>query len=432
MGLNRLGSRCYFGIKKESTYATYITPDVKLRVKSSSVESKPTVTLDDCLIGSNMDHDSLVTGFNVGGNLEFEAFHPNEMFLLQGVWSDESAVSDPFKSIIIITYNGASPYSRLSLVGTDLIAEKATTLPTWSADTSFGTAGTLALGTSTVAQVVALITAYTGWDAVYFGTGTELATTIPAFAVTNIKTVTDGCIPLVLQSTVVASTVAKTHNLARPTTNNLPSFSILEYKDLGTNKSIAYLGNKINTFTISKDPQKPIKATFGLIGRQALLDQTDVPLTASTTQAINNQCRMIIIDQLGNIFPVTEVKKISLQVNPNLHDSKVIDSQYISEPDYQNYAATLTFDLGNNAVNWPIRPYFEAGTRMKAYVFMSGTDYADATNTIPYSMFFAMPSIGLENYSCVPSTRDKLMITGSAKVFDDITCKTVDIITSTY
>jgi hypothetical protein len=435
MGLNRLGSRGNVQIKKESSYGVVITPDVKLRVKSSSLDSKPTLTKDDALIGQNMDEFDLVTGYVVGGALEFEAFHPNELFLMQGVFSDEAAVSDPTKSYVIITYNGVSPYARLTLTTTDLLAELSANGSSWSADTNFGTAGTLDLSgatADTITEMVALIAGYTGWDAVYMGVGTEASSNIAAFAATVVKNPTSNCIPLILQSAITVSTTAKTHNLSRPTTSNLPSFSILENRDLGTNKSISFLGNKVSNFTLNAEPQNPIKCSFTFVGRQMVVDQNDVSLTTPTISAFKGKCKLVIVDTSGVIWAVTEVKKLSLQVNPNLHDSKTIEDVYISEPDYQNYVASFSFDLGNNAINYPLKPNYDAGTELKAYMFIGCESYADTTNTIPYSMFFAMPKLYLDNFSSVLSTRDKLMITGNALLRHDITMKTVDNVTAVY
>jgi hypothetical protein len=433
--INRIGSLTGVNIKKQVDFLTPITPDVALRCKPLNIEQKPTLIKDDACIGTNIDTDYMVGGYTVQGSLEFDGLHANELFLLQGVFPDESAVTDPTKTYIVIAYNGTNAYTRLSLVATDLIAEKSTNGSSWTPDTAFCTTGTMSLvdaNYNTVLEVVAAINSYTGYDCVMFGTGTEASSSIPAFAVTNLNTATTN-VPLILQSSIAASTTAKTHNLTLGTTNNLPAFTIRAKQDLGTNQSINFEGCKFSNFSMTLEPQGLLKTTFAVTGKNETTGQTDLSLAVSKTKPMTvSNARMIFIDNAGNIVQSSEVKSLSITVNPKLHDSKSIQTMYIEEPDYQNYEIKLAFSVANNSVNFQLRSKWQASTKIRCYVYIGGIEEVDTTNDIVYSIFYEFPEVILSNYSSAVSTRDKLFITGAGEVLTSVIVKTVDGELTTY
>jgi hypothetical protein len=433
--INRLGSLTGVAVKKQVDFDTAITPDKPLRCKPFNIEQKPNLIKDDACVGQNIDQGHMVGGYNVTGSLEFEGLHPDEFFLLQGVFPDESTISDPTKTFVLVSYTGSNEYERLSLVTTNLLAEKSTDGLSWSDDTDFGTAGTIDISASaydTIAELVAEIDGTTGFSCVMFGTGTEASTSIPVFAVTQIRNAT-GRIPLLLKSRIAASTTAKTHQMTIGSTNALPSYTFRANADLGTDKSINYEGCKFSNFSLSLEPQGLLKTTFGIMGKKETTDQTDLSLTLGTLKPMTiSNTKMVFIDKNGVIYALSEVKSAGIEVNPSLHDSKSIQTAYIEEPDYQNYEIKNSFSCANNATNMPLRPNWQAADEVRCYLYIGGVQEVDETNHILPTIFFEMPYMTLSNFSSAVSTRDKLFVTGEGMVVKEITVYTVDQELTTY
>ncbi len=433
--INRLGSLTGVACKKQVDFDTPITPDKPLRCKPFNVEQKPNLIKDDACVGQNIDQGHMVGGYNTTGNLEFEGIHPDEFFLLQGVFPDESAVEDPTKTFILISYTGSNAYERLSLVTTNLKAEKSTDGSSWSDDTGFGTAGTIDISAGaydTIAELVAAINATSGWDCVMFGTGTEASSSIPVFAITQVRNAS-GRIPLLLKSQIAASTTAKTHKLTIGNTNSLPSYTFRAKADQGTNKSINFESCKFSNFSLSLEPQGLLKTTFGIVGKKENPDQTDLALTLGTVKPMTiANTKMVFVDKDGVIYTLSEVKSAGLSVNPSLHDSKSIQSAYIEEPDYQNYEIKNSFSCANNAANMALRPNWQNADEVRCYLFIGGVQEVDSINHIMPSLFFEMPNVTLSNFSSAVSTRDKLFIQGEGSVVKGINVYTVDAELTTY
>lgn len=443
---NRLGSKGSIGYKKQADFDTKITVDQLVQgIESENFDAKPTIYKDNSLIGQDVQTDDFFTGYEaVSSTLGIKAFHPINDNLLSMLFGDEAAVSDPVKSFIVITAkSNANNYIRLSLVGTDLIAEKSTNGSAWSADTAFCTTGTMSLVAAaydTVAEVVTAINGYTGYAAVLIGgNGSEASTNIPAFAVTTLKSLTS-YIPLFLKSAITASTTAKAHNMQLPVTGVNSCYSFLVNRNLGTNQSINFTGCKANQLTIKAEAGNPIAIDIALVGKKQETAQTDVAITRTVQIPYTAAyAKIVLIDyETGTIITGTEVKSLNLTAGINLDDGKYIGDQYIYEPKPQNKTVTLDFSIGNNSNNYGLKAIFDAVTSLQAYIYIGHGSYCDSSNAIPYSICCKMSNIKLTESSSVISTRDKLIMTAKAELLapknseNKLDFIVVDTTTATY
>ena len=186
---NRVGRFSELAYKKESAWGTYIAPDKKLRMISEGLNTIVDPVEIDNLIGKEGVTDVIKVGENANGVIESKCYPDEVGEFLHGCLGDQSAVTDPYNSVLVVSYNGTEIGARLTKTGSNLLAEIHNGT-TWVADTNFNTTGTIDLSTAsfdTMTELQLVINGYTGWQAYLFGLTSDLTINIPDFTATNLK-----------------------------------------------------------------------------------------------------------------------------------------------------------------------------------------------------------------------------------------------------
>lgn len=418
MACGRTGRLGNGSFKKETAYGTYVAPDLLLRLSSESINRTIAHTEDEAIVGEIYTTEMILTSDGASGSIDTSLHGDTAGVLLQGVLGGESAVSDPFNSVIAVSYNGVSPYARLSLVGTDLLAELSADGSIWAADTNFNTTGTIDISSApfdTFAELSTAIATYTGWEANLFGLTTATSTNIPVFAVTNVKAAGIQQGAKLLTACVSASTLAKTHNLTPAAVGTcLPSYTFQFNRVLGTNKSVAFTGSKISSVGITLTAKELAKASISVMAQKEVVDQTDVSLAVPNVQAFTAQKTKILhVRNDGTQLIMDEVKDLSLTINSNLDENGAIGSLYNLEPVRQKSTIDLSYTANNTSTQYAVRDNYINDQTVETIIWLESNTEIDSTNDIPYSILFRIPSVKFTDFNSPLSTADRLTISAS-------------------
>ena len=414
----RLGNVTY---KKETTFDTYVAGDGYLRVSSESLNRTVEHTEDPALISEIYTTDMIKVGDGIAGGME-AVMHGDEMGeLIWGVLGGQSSAVQPAKSWLLVGYNGTANYIRLTKSGTSLTAETSSNGSTWVGDTNFSTAaGVLDLSAAandTLTELQTVIAGKTGYDSVLFGSGTPASSDIADFTATAIRSndVKVGAYAMKLENT---STVAKMHTVyPAAATGSLPSFSFTINRALGTNESIAATGCKFSSIVLNSAAKDLCKYSLTIDGVHELTSQTDVSVTVPTIEGyLAANMKIVIEEPDGTLTEMNEVKDYSLTINSNLDDNRVIGSYYKKEQERQGATMELSFTANNTTTQYPIRDNYVDDTPVSMYLYWTSNDYADSTNSIPYSIMIRIPDVKLTDFNSPLSTPDRLTITGAGRV----------------
>lgn len=413
----RLGNVAF---KKESTFDTYVAGDIYLRASSESLARKIDTAEDPALVGEIFTTDLIQVGDGYAGSLESAAHGDTIGNIIYGVLGGEAAVDDPVNAFIVMSYNGASAYARLSIVGSNLLAELSSDGSSWSADTNFNTTGTIDLSAAafdTVAELTTAVAAYTGWDAVSFGLGAALTATIPAFAITNLKAVGAIVGSMLLRCEQTTATLSKMHTVTPAlAATSLPSWSFTVNRVLGTNQSLGFSGAKMNSASISVSAKDLMKVSCAVVGATEASAKNDLALTLPTVQAFTApNVKMVIVDSTGAQIEFTEVKDISLTLNANLDDNKVVGSLVTKEMDRQGATLDLSFTANNTSAQYALRTSYTGMTSCEVFIYAESTTYVDLAKLVKYNMMFRIPSVKFEDFNSPLSTPDRLTIAATGK-----------------
>jgi len=412
----RLGNASY---KKETSWGTYIAGDTKIRISTESLARTIEHTEDPALVGEIYTTDMIKVGDGIGGSME-AVMHGDEVGeLIWGVLGGQSSATQPAKAWILVSYSGVSNYARLTKSGSTITAELSSAGSSWTVDTnwsSLGTIDTSLAANDTLSELTAVIAAKTGWDAILFGDsmGSSL---ISDFTATNVRSA-DVRVGGYLLKSQVTSTTAKMHTIyPAAATLSLPSFSFTLNRVLGANKSIGAVGCKINTIVLSSAAKDLCKYSLTIDGKQESIDQNDTSVTVPTIEGFLAANMKIVVEQPdGSLVEMDEVKDYSLTINANLDDNRVIGSYYKKEQERQGATIEFSFTANNTDTQYALRTNYTGDTSVGMYIYWKSNDYADTTNSIPYSMLIRIPDAKLTDFNSPLSTPDRLTITGAGKV----------------
>jgi hypothetical protein len=424
------------GMKKEATYGTYIEADIPLRVTTFSVDRKIEHTEDPALIGEVFPTDLVKVGDRIEGSVEAMA-HPEEIGLyLHMAMGEEAAVANPAQGYLFITYTGSEDYADIVVSSNSLTASVGDDVGTKAADTNFNTTGTIDLTTGsfdTLAEVATAINGYTGWQASYKGLASADTSQIADLAAYKLKEAGVYVRTAILECTVV-STAAKKHAITPADADaNLPSYSFMEDLTLGTGEALAYTGMKSTGITLSASAGDLVKLSNSLKGYTEEASKTYPALTIPTYTAYKAANTTVYIN--GTAFTVA--KDFSLNLNPNLDDSKVLGSYYNQEPIRQANTAEISGNLFLNTTTWGYRSNYTEGDKVEVLIYMETEAYADTGNTVVFATLIRLNQVILTQYASSLNTPDRLTIAfaGSAvnsANHDTVEISVVDDATSTY
>jgi hypothetical protein len=413
----RLGNVAY---KKETTWGTYVAGDAYLRVSTESLNRTVEHTEDPALVSEIYTTDMIKVGDGISGSME-AVMHGDEMGeVIWGVLGGQSSAVNPAKSWLLVGYNGTANYMRLTKSGTSLTAETSSNGSTWVGDTNFSSlAGVLDLSAAandTLTELTAVIAAKTGYDAVLFGSGTPASSDILDFSATEIRSndVKVGAYAMKLQT---SSTEAKMHTVyPAAATGSLPSFSFTINRVLGADKSVGAVGCKFGSITLTSTAKDLCKYSLTVDGKAEEVDQSDVSVTVPTIEGyLAANMKIVIEEPDGTLTEMDEVKDYSLTINANLDDNRVVGSYYKKEQERQGATIEFSFTANNTTTQYPIRDNYIDDTPVSVYLYWKSNDYADTTNSIPYSIMVRIPDAKLTDYNSPLSTPDRLTITGAGR-----------------
>lgn len=412
----RLGN---VALKKESTWGTYIAGDIYLRVATESLENQITHVEDEALVGEIYTTENVKVGENVAGALD-GALHGDTVGpILHGTLGGENAVSNPVIGNVIVNYSGTALYARLTKTGTTLLAETSSDGSTWAGDANFGSSTGIDLSSAaydTLTELSSQIDGFTGWASTLMGSGSGDSSNIADFAATQLHANDVKIGALKMSDAIAASTTSKTHTLFPADSSvSLPSFSVTTNRVLGTNKSLGFVGCKFASTAISVAASDLFKVSVTVDGRAEETDKTDLSLTLPIIQAFSaSNAQILFIKDDGTQVDFDEVKDLSVTINTNVDDNRVVGSVYKKEQTRQKSTIELSFNANNTDGQYGIRTEYTAGDPVECWIYVKSNTNADTTNSIPYSLVFRIPRLILTNYNSPLSTPDRLVITASA------------------
>jgi hypothetical protein len=227
------------------------------------------------------------------------------------------------------------------------------------------------------------------------------------------------------------STEAKQHTLTPAgTTLSLPSFSLTINRDLGTNESIGAVGCKFSSITLTNAAKDLCKFSLTVDGKQEETSKNDTSVTVPTIEGFLSANMKIVMEEAdGSLTEMDEVKDYSVTINANVDDNRVIGSYYKKEQVRQNSTIEYSFTANNTTTQYAIRSNYTADTPVGVYLYWVSNDYADTTNSIPYSMLIRIPDSKLTDFNSPLSTPDRLTISGAGTVIKPLNTSYTDHIT---
>jgi hypothetical protein len=186
-------------------------------------------------------------------------------------------------------------------------------------------------------------------------------------------------------------------------------------RDLGSNKSVAAVGAKINSITLNNTAKDLCKYTLAIDGKNEEIDQTDLSVTVPTVEGFLAANMKIVFEESdGTLTEMDEVKDYSVTINSNLDDNRVIGSYYKKEQVRQNATIEVSFTANNTTTQYGLRDNYSSDTPLGMYVYWKSND--TVVTEVPYSMLFRIPDVKLTDYNSPLSTPDRLTITGAGTV----------------
>lgn len=444
--MSRTGRLGNISFKKESTWGSYIAGDLYLRASTESLANKIDNVEDPSLVGQIFPTDQIKVAEGVEGGIEGVCQPDTIGVLLHGVLGGESsAVGNGTLGHIVVSYNGANAYERITKATTNLTVEKSTLGSSWIGDSTFGTAGVLDLSSSlydNLGLLTTYISSISGFDAVLLGSSTAGSTNIANFSATNLKSASVKVGAKILDCESSVSTTAKKHSLfSALATQELPSYSFTINRVLGTNQSLGYIGCKIKSLSIQQSAKDLSKISISLDGKQELTAQTDISLTLPTAQAFSsNNWKIVFEDSTGNLTEFDEVKDLSININSNVDDNRVVGSLYKKEQIRQKGTIDISMTANNTSTQYALRTSYLNSTGVSVYLYVKSATLIDSTNSVPYSLLIRIPEIKFTDFASPLNTPDRLTITAAGSVIkpknttytQHIYCYVVDNDITTY
>lgn len=402
--------------KKESSWGSYVAGDVMMRAATESLERKVEHEEDPALVKESFTTDMIKISDGASGGIELK-LHPDVTgILLKGALGGEDSVGSPVNGYIIINYTGSIAYARLTISTNIMTAETSIDGTTWINSVTFNSGNTIDLTNAsfdTLAELATAIDGYADWTAQYFGLSSAATNTIGNLSATKMKVNGSKVGAVVLTTKVAGSTAAKVHTLyPSDTSTNLPSYSFTVNRTAGTNKSLGYVGSKINSLTLQISAKTLVSASLAISCKAEEVDKNDISLTVPTLTAFKAANTSVMLDDLL----LDELKDFTLTLSNNVDETGVVGSDYIVEQIRQGATLEVSFTCNMTDNIYAQRSKYIADTPVEMIIYMKSDDYCDSTNQIPYSMLIRLNRVKLKQFSAPLSGPDRITITGSGTV----------------
>jgi hypothetical protein len=401
--------------KKEVTEGTYVAPSQSIHALPGSLNYTPKVIEDASNVGEVFTTNQFKVGKEIAGAFNFNLHPYFAGDVLYYTLGQSDAPTNPPQGLLYIWYTGTDNYVRVRVVGTDLIAETSADGVTYAGDTNFGTAGTLDLtgtGVDTLAELSAVIEGYTGWESQYVGLGTSASSNIAAFANQIIRNNDIDRGALVIPYTVT-SAIAKKHYIysSNSSSDDIPSFSGVMDRTGIANTAIGWAGIKATQTQLKITSKEIISATMNARAKTYETGKTysasDIP--ANSKPFIANGNSRVWIDRMPCRF-----KDLTIDINNNMFMDECIGSDTYQTQGRQNGTVNISGTLNYEVTTTTDRVTQEIETKMindqtvEILVYVETDTYADAANTVPFSMFIRIPAVKLSTGFASPTGKERI------------------------
>ena len=399
--------------KQEAVEGTYIAPTEAQHFVSEGLKYTPSSIEDPSNIGKVFTSDMVKTGYTVEGSVEMKA-HPyfvgDALYFTLG---KDSEPEDPARAYLLIWYNGASNYSRIKQVGTDLIAEKSVDGTTWVDDTAFGTSGTYSLTGETAAEIATDISAFVGFKAVALGDGTAPSTLMTAFTAEVLKQdgiMTGACIrPFPVESVISQSHYIYADDSA---VEDIPSFSGIVDRNFGASKDIGLAGCKVSSLGISFEPKNLVGLSLNIKAKHQYNDKEIGNITIPASKAYTTNLSKIFVGSLV----AQEIKDSTLTINNNMFTDETVGEETFKSQGRQgasieiagNLNLTVSDDVDEETVY--LQREMQADRPVEYISYMEGMDYADSALKAKYSVLIRVRAMKLTDCSPVITGPERLTL----------------------
>lgn len=431
--------------EKQSAYGTAVATTKPWRANADSFKLKKEKVDDGALIGKQLMSKPIEVARMTEATLESPAYVDQ---LGTGLWSvlcGESTISDPAVAFVLISYNGASAYHRLTLSSSTLTAETSSNGSSWSADTAFNTTGSIdltAAGFDTLTELQAAIAGYTGYDCILFGDGATSSALLAEFTATQTKTASvcqGGKLLFALNTTSTTTAMHSISNAGAGTDS--PSFTFQVNRGLGTNQSIVYDSMVGKTLTLTSAAKDVLKMSLALTGREELTAQTDSAVANTDVPSyVVGRMKLVFENRAGELIEFAEVKNITNTLNPSLEDNRNVGDLYPGQPGRNTPAYDVSLSANCTSTQYAVRAKYLANETVSMYLFCKTDDKADSANSVPYNFLVRIPSLHIKEFDAPSANRDRVLITMAASAItsessvytSDIYAYVTDKVTAVY
>lgn len=398
---------------KESSEGVYVAPTQSQHFVSEGMKYTPQSIEDPSNIGKLFTSDMIKTGYNVEGSVEMKA-HPyftgDALFFTLG--SSDTPIN-PVQAFILIWYTGSANYARISKSTTNLTAETSSDGVTWTADSSFGTSGTLALGSNTLSQIVTIIDAYADYKCVGLGYQSAPVANLADFA--NVVMKSAGVkVGACIQPYLVTSTVAKAHKIYAndAALADIAPFSMCIDRNFGTAKDIGLAGCKISSLAIALEPKNLVNLSISIKAKTQNNAVTFAASDVPVSKAFQTNLSKVFVDSLMS----QEVKDLTLTINNNLFTDEAVGVDTFNSQGRQGAGIELSGNLNltvSDAIDEEtisLQGKMQSDVPVETIIYLESPDYADLANNAKYSLLIRVRSVKLTDCSPVVSGPDRLTL----------------------
>jgi hypothetical protein len=401
------------GFKKETVQGTFVPPTQSQHFVSEGMKYTPQSIEDPSNIGQIFTSDMIKSGYSVEGSVEMKA-HPyfigDTAFFALG--KSDSPVN-PSQGFLIIWYTGAAKYSRIRKATLNMTAEISADGVTWTADTAFGTAGVMAMGTDTLAQTQVKISAFIGYKCTYLGYGASPVGNLADFTNVTMKS-GDVKVGACIQPYLVTSTVAKMHSIYADNSalTDIPSFSMAIDRNFGTAKDIGLAGCKISSWALKLDPKNIASLSMSIGAKTQENAYTYAGADVPASKAYTTNSAKAFIDSIIT----QEIKDLSVTINNNMFKDEAVGVETFNAQGRQggtievsgNMNLTVTDSTDEETI--ALQGRMQADTPVEIIIYLEGSEYADLANNAKYSVLIRLRSVKLTDCSPVVSGADRLTL----------------------
>lgn len=399
--------------KKETTEGVFVAPDQSQHFVSEGIKYTPQSIEDPSNIGKVFTSDMIKSGYNVEGAVEMKA-HPYYMgdsaFFALG--KSDTPVN-PVQGYLLIWYTGTAKYARIRKTSTNMIAETSADGTTWTADTNFGTAGTMAMGTDKLSETQVKISAFTGYKCKYLGYADAPVANLADFTDVVMKNA-DIKVGACIQPYLVTSTIAKLHKIYADDSalSDIPSFSTAIDRNLGTAKDIGLAGCKISSYAVKVDPKNLVSLSLTIKAKSQDNAYTFAGADVPISHALTTNMAKVFVDSII----AQEIKDLSITINNNFYTDEAVGVETFNAQGRQgasidvagNLNLTVTDSTDEETI--ALQGKMQSDIPVEVILYLESQDYADLANNAKFSTLIRVRSMKLTDCSPVVSGAERITL----------------------